>query len=190
MMESLPDRKLFQLRLPRLRLRMQPRKFRGRCAVSSVVEHHLDTVGVRGSKPLPRTILTTLGFARQCAGVPAARRLFEFALHRLIGQDGSMKALLLSALLLTGCAGISSTGSRVETVSFPPPGGRFVAAIQESSPLAGLFKDSSYQSALNKALNRAGQLGATHFVLDPDQGPRYWGVNQTVRGRAYKSAPH
>ncbi len=25
-------------------------------AVSSVVEHHLDTVGVRGSKPLPRTI--------------------------------------------------------------------------------------------------------------------------------------
>ena len=25
------------------------------CAVSSVVEHHLDTVGVRGSKPLPRT---------------------------------------------------------------------------------------------------------------------------------------
>jgi hypothetical protein len=27
-----------------------------RRAVSSVVEHHLDTVGVRGSKPLPRTI--------------------------------------------------------------------------------------------------------------------------------------
>src|SRR6266508_4565921 len=25
------------------------------CAVSSVVEHYLDTVGVRGSKPLPRT---------------------------------------------------------------------------------------------------------------------------------------
>ena len=28
-------------------------------AVSSVVEHYLDTVGVRGSKPLPRTILFT-----------------------------------------------------------------------------------------------------------------------------------
>src|SRR5207245_11045074 len=27
-----------------------------KCAVSSVVEHYLDTVGVRGSKPLPRTI--------------------------------------------------------------------------------------------------------------------------------------
>ena len=27
------------------------------CAVSSVVEHYLDTVGVRGSKPLSRTIL-------------------------------------------------------------------------------------------------------------------------------------
>jgi hypothetical protein len=30
------------------------------CAVSSVVEHYLDTVGVRGSKPLSRTILPTL----------------------------------------------------------------------------------------------------------------------------------
>src|SRR5438045_1258027 len=29
-----------------------------KCAVSSVVEHYLDTVGVRGSKPLPRTIFT------------------------------------------------------------------------------------------------------------------------------------
>jgi hypothetical protein len=27
------------------------------CAVSSVVEHYLDTVGVGGSKPPPRTIL-------------------------------------------------------------------------------------------------------------------------------------
>ena len=26
------------------------------CAVSSVVEHHIDTVGVKGSNPLPRTI--------------------------------------------------------------------------------------------------------------------------------------
>ncbi len=26
------------------------------CAVSSVVEHHLDMVGVTGSKPVPRTI--------------------------------------------------------------------------------------------------------------------------------------
>ena len=30
--------------------------FRGTCAVSSVVEHYLDTVGVRGSNPLSRTI--------------------------------------------------------------------------------------------------------------------------------------
>lgn len=32
------------------------RPIRAGCAVSSVVEHYLDTVGVRGSKPLPRTI--------------------------------------------------------------------------------------------------------------------------------------
>src|SRR5687768_14409705 len=30
------------------------------CAVSSVVEHYLDTVGVRGSKPLSRTIFPPL----------------------------------------------------------------------------------------------------------------------------------
>ena len=33
------------------------------CAVSSVVEHYLDTVGVRGSKPLPRTIFFKLNKA-------------------------------------------------------------------------------------------------------------------------------
>ena len=31
-------------------------------AVSSVVEHYLDTVGVRGSKPLPRTIFIGTGW--------------------------------------------------------------------------------------------------------------------------------
>ncbi len=30
-----------------------------RCAVSSGVEHYLDTVGVRGSNPLPRTTSLT-----------------------------------------------------------------------------------------------------------------------------------
>src|SRR6266480_4706505 len=39
-------------------------------AVSSVVEHYLDTVGVRGSKPLPRTIFSpsqqvVCGFSRK-----------------------------------------------------------------------------------------------------------------------------
>lgn len=33
-----------------------------RCAVSSGVEHYLDTVGVRGSNPLPRT--TSLSLVR------------------------------------------------------------------------------------------------------------------------------
>ncbi len=32
------------------------RSFDAKCAVSSVVEHYLDTVGVRGSNPLSRTI--------------------------------------------------------------------------------------------------------------------------------------
>jgi hypothetical protein len=34
------------------------------CAVSSVVEHYLDTVGVRGSNPLSRTIFLCLADLR------------------------------------------------------------------------------------------------------------------------------
>src|SRR5437868_12766362 len=36
------------------------------CAVSSVVEHYLDTVGVRGSNPLPRTIFFRRGSRMRC----------------------------------------------------------------------------------------------------------------------------
>lgn len=32
--------------------------FTGHCAVSSVVEHHLDTVGVTGSNPVSRTTVS------------------------------------------------------------------------------------------------------------------------------------
>src|SRR5207237_1977682 len=46
------------------------------CAVSSVVEHYLDTVGVTGSNPVSRTIITlrslTIGGA-VCRGYASAR---------------------------------------------------------------------------------------------------------------------
>jgi hypothetical protein len=46
------------------------------CAVSSVVEHYLDTVGVTGSNPVSRTIITlrslTIGVA-VCRGYASAR---------------------------------------------------------------------------------------------------------------------
>lgn len=51
-----------------------------RCAVSSVVEHHLDTVGVTGSKPVSRTISPSLSYTpsnRLCGRpgyLPAATR--------------------------------------------------------------------------------------------------------------------
>jgi hypothetical protein len=47
-------------------MRLTPKQLKGvglAGAVSSVVEHYLDTVGVRGSKPLPRTILYLSGFS-------------------------------------------------------------------------------------------------------------------------------
>lgn len=98
--------------------------------------------------------------------------------------------LLLAGLCAWGlgsCASMSPTGRLVEVVAVPPPGGKFVGMVYASSPLAGwATKDVSYQNALNKALNDAGALGATHLVLDAEQGPRFWGVNQSVRGRAYR----
>lgn len=101
-----------------------------------------------------------------------------------------LKWILLSGLCawgLAGCANMSAAGQRVEVVSVPPPGGRFVGNVYASSPLAGwAAKDVSYQNALNKALNEAGSLGATHLVLDGEQGARFWGVSQSVRGRAYR----
>jgi hypothetical protein len=46
-----------------MKTQVSQRSFIEDCAVSSVVEHYLDTVGVRGSKPLPRTILFQAKFA-------------------------------------------------------------------------------------------------------------------------------
>ena len=43
-------------------------------AVSSVVEHYLDTVGVTGSNPVPRTISTLPGVCGRVARVPFAFR--------------------------------------------------------------------------------------------------------------------
>src|SRR5207248_5774847 len=44
-------------------------------AVSSVVEHYLDTVGVRGSKPLPRTIFRVITSKAVCSIVISALSL-------------------------------------------------------------------------------------------------------------------
>src|SRR5271157_3278799 len=46
-------------------------KFIGLCAVSSVVEHYLDTVGVTGSNPVSRTILPK-SFHAPSLGIPCA----------------------------------------------------------------------------------------------------------------------
>jgi hypothetical protein len=94
-----------------------------------------------------------------------------------------------AVLALTGCAAVSSQGRMVEAVhsAGEVAGMRFVGNVATSSPLAGVaFQHSSYQNALNKALNETAALGGTHLLLDPESSARFWGVYQTVRGKAYR----
>jgi len=100
----------------------------------------------------------------------------------------SRLAVALCACLLAGCAALSTTGRKVELVRSAPYGAKFVGTVAGSAPLAGwAFKNVSYEAAVNSALNQAGRLGATHLVLDPDSGPRFWGVGQSARGKAYRA---
>ena len=58
--------------------------FCGFCAVSSVVEHYLDTVGVTGSNPVSRTILKLPGEPTQTDSLP--RRLATAGFRTLVGR--------------------------------------------------------------------------------------------------------
>lgn len=83
---------------------------------------------------------------------------------------------------------MTPAAKQVETVPASAVAGmRFVGNVATSSPLAGVgFQHVSYENAMNKALNDAAAMGATHLVLDEGTSSRFWGVNQTVRGRAYR----
>ena len=72
------------------------------CAVSSVVEHHIDTVGVTGSKPVSRTIPNKFIFTFESAApncyVAAMSRKASDSHHGLNDVIGF--ALLAVAVLL------------------------------------------------------------------------------------------
>jgi len=83
---------------------------------------------------------------------------------------------------------MSPQGRRVEAVRSEGAvaGMTFVGNVATSSPLAGLaFQEVSYQNALNETA----ELGGTHLLLDEGTSSRFWGVNQTVRGKAYRQEP-
>jgi hypothetical protein len=62
----------------RLPIQLQLCKFTAReCAVSSVVEHYLDTVGVTGSKPVSRTIFRPANLPKKKAQKLFASAPFE-----------------------------------------------------------------------------------------------------------------
>lgn len=92
---------------------------------------------------------------------------------------------LLLLVILPACVSVSNSGSRVQVVQSPPPNARFLARVSYTSALSGAFESASYENALRGAINKAGEIGATHLVLDPDCSPKFWGFRQDVRGNAY-----
>jgi hypothetical protein len=92
-------------------------------------------------------------------------------------------ALTLSTAWLHGCTTTSKvTIARIEQVrDFQSLG-----SVQSTYPLGGLFKNLTYSMALNSALNKAGKMGATHFVLDDNSAPTFFAISETASGTAYR----
>ncbi|RYD53732.1 MAG: hypothetical protein EOP83_22990 [Verrucomicrobiaceae bacterium] len=101
-----------------------------------------------------------------------------------------MKTISLLALgavcLLPSCATLNETGRAVQVVDYQPPRSTFVGRVSTMTPGSELAQYASYDDALKKALNQAGEMGATHLVLDKDSKPRFFGLRQEVRGNAYR----
>ena len=93
------------------------------------------------------------------------------------------------ALSLASCVPLKPDGRHVELAEKQPPNSQFVGRVGKNMAGAGLlFYQSSYQAAVNGALNDAAAMGATHLVLDPNsRDPRFWGFSQHVQGNAYKA---
>src|SRR5207245_5510241 len=60
-----------------------------KCAVSSVVEHYLDTVGVRGSKPLPRTSFSRLMISNSVFSIAISALSFALITPESFAQNSA-----------------------------------------------------------------------------------------------------
>ena len=108
---------------------------------------------------------------------------------RLIKLMGFIKIFLaFFPMFLISCVSISPAGNKVQLVQSAPANSQFVGRVSSTSPLSGAFQSASYENAMRGALNKAGELGATHLVLDPDSASRFWGFRQDVRGNAYAAS--
>ena len=92
-------------------------------------------------------------------------------------------ALLIPFLALSAC----TTTSKVAVVRREDVKGfQSLGSVRSTVPFGGLFKNLTYTAALNKALDQAEKMGATHFVLDEESGPTFIALSETARGTAYK----
>jgi hypothetical protein len=98
--------------------------------------------------------------------------------------------ILFLASLVAGCAtsDLSSRGAMIKVTSEQTVKDyKFLGVVEGSSSLTGVAKESGYRNALNEAMNKAAELGATHLVLDDRSKPRYWSTSIVVRGEAYRA---
>jgi len=95
---------------------------------------------------------------------------------------------LISALLLTGVLPIGCTTSNCVSVARPDEVKGFSAmgSIKSTVPFGGLFRNLTYQAALDNCLKKAESMGATHFVPDPDSGATFLSLSETAHGTAYR----
>ena len=90
---------------------------------------------------------------------------------------------LTIGITLSGC----TTTSRV-AIAKPDEVRSFksLGSVRSTFPLGGLFKNFTYSLALDNALEKAGRMGATHFVLDEGSGPVFLAISETASGTAYQ----
>ena len=99
---------------------------------------------------------------------------------------------LLLSLLVISCATPSAETTGIVVLEAKPAGAVDRGRVSATAEGAGtLLHRQTYAKALEAAMRQAKSLGGTHLVLDQwYREPRFWGYDQSVKGRAYRLTTH
>ncbi len=93
---------------------------------------------------------------------------------------------LITAILIVILSGCTTTSSVAVVKPEDVKTYQSLGSVRSTFPLGGLFKNLTYSLALDSALEKAGKMGATHFVIDENSGPVFLAVSETASGTAYR----